>query len=315
MSDKTIQVSGPYTHENLAVYFLQTSETADTSRYVTLEEALDQQKVVVHETGHVGELLVENLLADKDLFIQAGEIVRGGRQDRTLGVDWVVPSRSGKVPVPAFCVESGRWHRRSASESAQHFSSSKHYITSRKMKIATKISASQHEVWNSVAEVQENLTHATGQSARAADSPSSLELTLDLKEVRARQEAYMARLSPALQEHPGAVGFAFAVNGRLNSAEMYASPELFRKLWNKLLASAVVEAMAEQQSKKPAGSPTSDFVRKFAEATGQGQSSEREITGRIRVHTKMSKDTVLFETEDRELGPVRLHRHCMSLCE
>jgi hypothetical protein len=315
MSEHTIQVSGPYTHENLAIYFLQTSETADTSRYVTLEEALDQQKVVVHETGHVGELLVENLLPDKDVFIQAGEIVRGGRQDRTLGVDWVVPARSGKVPVPAFCVESGRWHRRSASESAQHFSSSKHYITSRKMKIATKMSANQHEVWTSVAEVQEKLTHATGQSAHAEDSPSCLELTLDLKEVRARQESFMAKLSPALNAHPGAVGFAFAVNGQLNSAEMYASAELFRKLWNKLLASAVVEAMSEQQSKKPTGSPTSDLVRKFVEATGKGPSSEREITGRIRVHTKKSKDTVVFETEDRELGAVRLHRQCMTLCE
>ena len=61
----------------------------------------------------MSELLIENLLADKDVFIQAGEILRGGRQDRTLGVDFVVPAMS-KLPVPSFCVESGRWHRRGA---------------------------------------------------------------------------------------------------------------------------------------------------------------------------------------------------------
>ena len=47
-------VSGPHTHENLAVFLVHGPDTADTSHYVTLEEALDQQKVVVHETGKIG---------------------------------------------------------------------------------------------------------------------------------------------------------------------------------------------------------------------------------------------------------------------
>jgi len=36
-----------------------------------------------------------------DLFIQAGDIVKGGKQDRTIGTDFVVPARSG-----AYCTAS-----------------------------------------------------------------------------------------------------------------------------------------------------------------------------------------------------------------
>ena len=57
--------TGPYTHENLDVFLIRGSDMADTSNYITLEEALDQEMIVVHETGNAGELLVENLLPNK----------------------------------------------------------------------------------------------------------------------------------------------------------------------------------------------------------------------------------------------------------
>ena len=79
--------------------------------YLVLEEAIDCATALVHETGSVNELLIENA-GDVDLFIQAGDIVKGGRQDRTIGVDFVVPARSGRIPLPVFCVEQARWHRR-----------------------------------------------------------------------------------------------------------------------------------------------------------------------------------------------------------
>jgi hypothetical protein len=150
MNSTPVTVSGPYQHENLAVFLLHNAATVDTSRYVTLQEALAQQKVVVHETGQVGELLIENLFDDKDLFIQSGEIVRGGRQDRTFGVDFVVPAKSGRIPIPTFCVEMGRWHKRGA-ESVACFSSSTNYIASKDLKKATKLDANQHAVWDGVA--------------------------------------------------------------------------------------------------------------------------------------------------------------------
>jgi hypothetical protein len=59
----------------------------------------------------VNELIVENL-SDEEVYIQSGDIVKGGRQDRTLGYDLIVPKKSGKVKITSFCVEHGRWSAR-----------------------------------------------------------------------------------------------------------------------------------------------------------------------------------------------------------
>lgn len=75
-------ITGPYTHKNLSVFPIHEAGGLESDFYVTLEEALDQQKVHVEETGDVRELLIENLFVDKDVFIQAGYIVRDGRQVR-----------------------------------------------------------------------------------------------------------------------------------------------------------------------------------------------------------------------------------------
>jgi len=114
----------------------------DGSRFIPLDEALEQRCVIVHETGNVGQLEIENLSDVLDLYVQAGDVVKGGRQDRTLGVDFVLPAKSGRTPVPSFCVESGRWRSR-ASEDVHSSSSSKSYLASKKLRMAAKMSKSQ----------------------------------------------------------------------------------------------------------------------------------------------------------------------------
>ena len=90
---------------------------ASTLHYLTLEQALNQKKVVVHETSQVNELAVENTSADA-VFIQVGDIVKGGNQDRMITNDFILPPHSGKLPIAAFCVDQGRLVRR-GSEPAQ----------------------------------------------------------------------------------------------------------------------------------------------------------------------------------------------------
>ena len=114
MNTKHLAIAGPYTHENLSIFLLLGADALDGQRFIPLDDALEQKCVTVHETGNVGQLEVENLSEHFDLYIQAGDVVKGGRQDRTLGVDFVLPAKSGRVPIPSFCVESGRWHRRAA---------------------------------------------------------------------------------------------------------------------------------------------------------------------------------------------------------
>ena len=46
------------------------------------------------------------------MFVQSGDIVKGGKQDRVLTVSLVLPPRSGRIAIAAFCVEQGRWSAR-----------------------------------------------------------------------------------------------------------------------------------------------------------------------------------------------------------
>jgi hypothetical protein len=88
-----LRISGPITHDNLAIYLLHGS-AADKAVPATLQEALAKGTVKVDETGSVNELTVENLGAD-EVFVHAGDIVKGGQQDRVLSVDLLLPPHSG----------------------------------------------------------------------------------------------------------------------------------------------------------------------------------------------------------------------------
>jgi hypothetical protein len=84
-----LRVSGPIVHGNLAIYFLHGTTTGDAVP-VSLEEAIAKGRVKVRETGSVNELTMENV-GDDEIFVQAGDIVKGGRQDRVLSVDLLLP--------------------------------------------------------------------------------------------------------------------------------------------------------------------------------------------------------------------------------
>ena len=112
------RLSGPYTHDNLSVYFIHSDQDVDNEPLLILAEALEKDLLVVHETGNVGELAVENL-CDYPVFIQAGDIVKGGRQDRVLAYDLIVYPDDGVTPIPSYCVEQGRWSRRGGESDAE----------------------------------------------------------------------------------------------------------------------------------------------------------------------------------------------------
>src|SRR5438105_9473050 len=132
---ETNRITGPLTHENLAVYFVH-GPSAPGKVPLTLDEALAKRVVQVRETGNVNQLEIENLGND-EVFIQAGDIVKGGQQDRSLMVSLLLPPKSGRVPIASFCVEQGRWSVR-GREDVKNFSTSTASVPSREMKLAMK---------------------------------------------------------------------------------------------------------------------------------------------------------------------------------
>src|SRR5580700_9905299 len=134
-ADDGIRVSGPIVHDNLAIYFVHGAGARGTAP-LTLQEALAKGSVKVRETGSVNELTVENVGSD-EVFVQAGDIVKGGRQDRVLSVDLLLPPRSGQVSIAAFCVEQGRWTAR-GNEDARQFASAGSAMPSHEAKVAMR---------------------------------------------------------------------------------------------------------------------------------------------------------------------------------
>ena len=131
--DPALKISAPLAHENLAVYLVRGSSAAGPTP-ATLEEALSKGSVIVHETGNVRELRIENTGAEP-VFIQFGDLVKGGQQDRVLTTSLLIPPRSGKIAIGAYCVEQGRWNSR-GTEDVTKFSASNAQLFSRTAKLA-----------------------------------------------------------------------------------------------------------------------------------------------------------------------------------
>ena len=144
----SVKISGPYVHENLSIFLIHSSAAPAVDPYVTLEKAMGTGNVVVYETNQVNELAVENV-SNNPVFIQGGDIVKGGKQDRVITNDFVLPAKSGRVAVSAFCVEQGRWSRR-GSESTQSFSAVRTMLPGKEIKQAAMLDKNQQKVWEEV---------------------------------------------------------------------------------------------------------------------------------------------------------------------
>jgi hypothetical protein len=260
-ADGLPQVERPVAHANLSVYFLRGPDAVPDARIMTLEEALATGRAVVHETGNVNVLAVENLSADTELFVQSGDIVKGGKQDRVAATDVLLPPRGGVVPLPAHCVEQGRWTNR-GGERVEAFTSSNGTIAGKELKYANA-SGVQSAVWDNVKKNQEKLNDNLKAQVNAAVSPTSFQLTLEAPALRAKVTEYEAALRAAGEGRSDIVGAVFVVNGQITGAEVYGSNALFRKAWPKLLNSAAVEAVADLTTKPTPSAPCVQEVERF----------------------------------------------------
>ncbi len=299
--------SEAYTHQNLAVFLIRGPDAHPGKTFLTLQEALAQKKIIVHETGNVGALAVENVSKDAEVFIQAGDIVKGGRQDRVLAYDLIVPAGSGEVPLASFCVESGRWKARGA-ENERQFSESSGQLPGRALRLAVHSARQQGQVWEKVKEQQDRLGRRLNKDVADPQSPTSLQLTLEDKDLQARVGAHVARLEKIVADKPDAIGFVLAVNGRIEGAEVYGSAALFRKMWPKLVRTAAVDAIAEHQPGRRYELVETDEIAAFLTAASQGKPIETEVNRRTCVLRRETETAVSIETRDEGHQGAVVHR-------
>jgi ARG and Rhodanese-Phosphatase-superfamily-associated Protein domain len=376
-------VTGPYSHKNLTIFLLHGADQRQDKTPLTLQEAMKRKLVVVRETGDVNRLTIQNR-SNQDVFVQAGDIVKGGQQDRTLALDLIVPPKSRRIPIEAFCVEQGRWSRR-GEETVAAFSASNNMLASKELKIAAKAKGSQGDVWANVSKAQKKLAEnmvvargvpggvaagrvsnrgggsarigagtASGSGASAGSapqaslsapinqtirietldgdaakgqkfndlaglasvtdraSPSSLQLTLENKLVKDTAKDYVQKLSSIINGKRDVVGFVFAINGQLNSADVYSSNALFAKLWPKMLEASAVEATAELKADEKFQPVETDVVKAFLLESRRGKAETKRVTARTAVVKCESDKNLFFETRDRSQNGKWVHRNYIS---
>jgi hypothetical protein len=309
------RVTDPLTHRNLAIYLLHSTGTAAERLFLTLDEALRAGCARLHETGRVGELEVENLVAT-ELYAQAGDVMKGGWQDRALGVDYIVPPRTNRprrMRVRTFCVERGRWSERPGAELPEQFESARHAASTREIKLSIRQKRSQVAVWSSIDRTQAKLCQSLGVDVRAASSPSSFALSVENEVVARRLAEYVRAFDNVLADQPETIGFAFAVNGKLNSADLYASPELFRKLWPKLLEAAALEALAESATlTATCATPPAPAVADWLENARRGRRTRHAVSPRVTLVVRENARQVSFQTMDADQRGLCVHQNVVA---
>lgn len=278
----------PVAYENITIFPVVSSSGQDTSTFLTLDEGLSSGEVIVSEQGAVGlarnrdgrpvalpqynsgasvnQLVLINR-SKRPLLLLAGELVSGGKQDRIIGKDRIVPVGSEPLPLDVFCVEHGRW-----TGASSQFGESK-TIVHPSVREQAAVAQNQNEVWDAVrsgslAKAKPAYRGTAGQPEPAPAAPAritteTLETTIataaptqSYAKIYAQSrvgasvdefvEELQRRFNRATTGLKGerVVGVVVAYGGDVAWSDIFASGDLFEHYWSKLLRSYAVEALA-----------------------------------------------------------------------
>ena len=264
-----LMVAGPCPYKNLAVFFLyDQGASGDEVDYMTLQEAFKAGLVKISERDDATvRQLVITYDGDKPLFIIAGELVSGGKQDRTMQHSLVVPPKTKNAPLPSYCVEKTRWG------GGKNFTITGNMASN--MSQAALNSGGQSEVWTSVrkykSSLRKNVSAASGRRVQASKTSSMNEELSDggVKKLVSGYEEAMGRVALDIRRP---LGMAYAVDGKMTALHVFHSSILFKKLRPQLLRAGSVDAAAGKFDKKPAALRVRDLAN-FIAAAWDGKKS------------------------------------------
>lgn len=290
----------PVTYENLSVFPVVSGGSSDTSEFLTLDEGLASGAVQVREQGSEGmvrnrdgrdgvirptyaqgasvnQLVLINR-GKRPLLLLAGELVSGGKQDRIIGKDRIVPAGAEPLPLDVFCVEHGRW------SAGANFNEAKTIVHPSVREQAT-VERDQNKVWGAVrsgttAQAKVAVAGAAPPPPAALAAPTisrtiekdvpteSYAKIYESRVVRNSADNYVEEIQRRFARETAGlkgeqvVGVIVAYGGEVAWSDIFASHELFQEYWSKLLRSYVVEALARPGYKQVASrADASEFLR------------------------------------------------------
>src|SRR6478736_1341519 len=274
------KILDPITHGDLTIFPVVSAKVHDTSDFITLDEGIRSGDVVVTEVGNLHStmqrrtpyqprpyrgaevnrlVLVNN--SKHPLILLAGEVVTGGKQDRVVGKDSIVPAESDPVDLSVFCVEHGRW-----IESSTKFDTHASVMLQPSVRMKAMADQDQQKVWDEVGKSRTQMSAKVAAAAPAAgggggsvdnyalyvgelNSTTSYAKARENKAVHAQVESITEPMQKSYESvikqlrNQNAIGVVVAVKGHIVWADMFASSALLGKYWPKLLDSYATEAL------------------------------------------------------------------------
>jgi len=307
-SSSSWRVGEPITYETLTVFPVLSSQEAYTAEFETLDAALASGEAIVAEQGdymrrsrngvepnptissgpQVNQLVLVNR-GKRPLLLLAGEVVSGGKQDRIIGKDRIIPVGAKPLPLDVFCVEHSRW-----TGTADTFAAAKMMVHPTVREQAA-VDQDQSKVWAAVRGDAVGTGAGAGVAGARAQSDISSNLEVTAPRITSRQlstvvasaaptQAYrdiyqsseigssvenfalevekrFTRATSGLKgEH--VVGVIVAFGGEVAWSDIFASSQLFDAYWVKLLRSYAVEALTRPATReKVSFEDARDFLR------------------------------------------------------
>jgi hypothetical protein len=269
-------------------------QTSNAQRNIAVQE----QVAIAGDGAEVNKVLVTNN-SGKTLVLIAGEFILGGKQDRIVGHDCIVSSTNTPVSIDVFCVEHGRWQAsdfgrsRSGAGSGggssdgnlevMGFAAAPGVMAAPNVRANAQAKKSQSEVWSEVADkVAKN---------HVSTSTGTLNSVYSDKKVSARLNDYQRAINAGFADK-NVIGAVVAINGKLLSADVFASPQLFQAYQAKLLKSYALEAISAEKVKTP--EVKASDAEAFLSAS-EGAESAVEKDGVYRLAEKQSGSDASFE--------------------
>lgn len=257
---------------NLTVFPIYAESNPKFADAISLDRALARKKARVRELdaddpaldgAEVGTLVIDNL-GKTPIVVLAGTVVKGGKQDRQIGQDFVIAANS-TLAVDAFCVEHGRWSgERDGKNTGGSFAGSG-MIAPAKVRIAAQYESDQGKVWSEVAE--------TNKTSDKQSASGTLMATYDDAEIVGKRKTVAATVTDGLAAAPASasiVGLAYAVDGQIRGVRWFASHGLFEQHRKQLLETIAVESIlapalaGKARPKRPTAKDVRDFIENVA---------------------------------------------------
>jgi hypothetical protein len=171
--------------------------------------------------GVVSQILASNR-SDRHVFLMAGEILVGGKQNRVLQSDVLLPPGCRDIVLSAYCVEKGRWR-----ETGDTGFSGSGSLSASSVRMRAAEGGSQEEIWGEVDQV----LRLQGVESKTSDHA----LVYQSSEYRERADEYKSRCRPVLRRDP--VGLVIVRGGHIAGAEIFVDSDLLEQNWDKIVDS------------------------------------------------------------------------------